>query len=328
VQFAWGIPTVKDRVVQMAAYLVLMPIFEADFHPRSFGFRPKRNAHQALNQITQALRSGRTEVVDADLSKYFDTIPHRRLLRAVARRVCDGSVLRLIKLWLRAPVVEEDKDGRKRITPKRSGTPQGGVISPLLANLYLNPLDWALNEQVQGQPVLVRYADDFVILSRPGRGAELRGRLARWLNAQGLMLNERKTRLVNFREESFAFLGFRISRRQGRSGRFYVHVEPDARSRQGLRDHVRQELNHWTLWRSVNGAIARVNQIARGWAGYFDYGHSARVLAKMDWWMRDRVRRWLWRKHACRRALWTDYPEEKLYNLYGLWRMWKPVVRA
>lgn len=316
-----GIPTVKDRVVQMAVYLVLMPIFEADFHPRSFGFRPRRNAHQALDQIVRALRSGRTEVLDADLSKYFDSIPHRRLLRAVARRVSDGSVLRLIKLWLRGPVVEEDKDGTQRVIPNRSGTPQGGVISPLLANLYLNPLDWAVNEQVQGQPVLVRYADDFVILSGPGQGTALRTRLNRWLTAQGLTLNERKTRLVNFREEGFAFLGFPLSGRQGRNGRSYVHVEPNARSRQGLRERIGQELNHWTLGRSVDDAVRRVNRIARGWAGYFHYPHRARVFGKMSWWVRDRLRRWLGRKSACRRALWTDYSDEKLHDLYGLWRL-------
>ncbi|MBK8001482.1 MAG: hypothetical protein IPK15_22970 [Verrucomicrobia bacterium] len=124
-----GIPTVKDRVAQMAAYLVLMPIFEADFHPHSFGFRPKRNAHQALDTIVQTLRSGRTEVLDADLSKYFDTIPHRQLLRAVARRVSDGSVLRLLKQWLRAPVVEEDKNGTRRVLPNKQGT--GGTIRTL-----------------------------------------------------------------------------------------------------------------------------------------------------------------------------------------------------
>jgi len=176
----------------MAAYLVLMPIFEADFHPHSFGFRPKRNAHQAMHTIVEALRSGRTEVLDADLSKYFDTIPHRQLLRAAARRISDGSVLRLLKAWLRAPVVEEDKDGTRRVLPNRAGTPQGGVISPLLANLYLNPLDWAVNERCTDKPVLVRYADDFVILSVPGQGKALRERLHRWLKAKGLSLNETK----------------------------------------------------------------------------------------------------------------------------------------
>jgi len=314
-----GIPTVKDRVAQMAAYLVLMPIFEAGFHPHSFGFRPKRNAHQALDTIVEALRSGRTEVLDADLSKYFDTIPHRQLMRTVVRRISDGSVLRLIKQWLRAPVVEEDKDGRRRVLPNRAGTPQGGVISPLLANLYLNPLDWAVNERGAGKPVLVRYADDFVILSRPGQGKQLRERLRRWLAAKGLSLNESKTRIVNFRKEGFDFLGFKLSWRRGRSGRNYPHVEPGVKSQQHLREAIRAELNHWTHWRGVKPVLERVNQIQRGWSGYYHYRNSSRVFGKMKWWVATRMKRWLWRKHACARALWEAYPDEKLYDFYGLW---------
>lgn len=314
-----GIPTVKDRVAQMAAYLVLMPIFEADFHPHSFGFRPKHNAHQALDTIVEALRRGRTEVLDADLSKYFDSIPHRQLLRAVARRISDGSVLGLIKQWLRAPAVEEDKNGTRRVLPNRQGTPQGGVISPLLANLYLNPLDWAVNERCADEPVLVRYADDFVILSQPGQGKELRQRLRRWLAAKGLSLNETKTRIVNFREEDFHFLGFKLSWRRGHSGRSYPHVEPAAKSQQHLREVVRGELNHWTLWHGVNPVVERVNQILRGWSGYYHYRNSSRVFGKTKWWVATRMKRWLWRKHACARALWEAYPDEKLYNFYGLW---------
>jgi RNA-directed DNA polymerase len=140
-----GIPTVKDRVVQAAVYLVLMPIFEADFHDQSYGFRPKRRAHQAMDAISAAVKTGRVEVLDADLSKFFDMIPHGALLKEVARRVSDGSLLALLKQWLRAPIVEENREGKKKVTPNRQGTPQGGVISPLLANIYLNPLDHLIN---------------------------------------------------------------------------------------------------------------------------------------------------------------------------------------
>jgi group II intron reverse transcriptase/maturase len=316
-----GIPTVKDRVVQMAAMLVLMPIFEADFHPRSFGFRPKRNAHQAIEEITHALWRGRLEVVDADLSKYFDTIPQRALLRLVARRVSDGSVLRLIKMWLRAPVQEEDKDGTRRIKPNTSGTPQGGVISPLLANLYLNALDWAVNEQVEGKPVLVRYADDLVILSKPGQGQELRERLRKWLTARGLKLNEEKTRLVDSRE-GFNFLGFTVRwQRSKRHGRWYGHVQPSAKSEQHLRDAVRQILNHWTQHRPITEVVADLNPLLRGWHGYFHFRHSTQVVWDLQGWVRARLKGWLWRKHGRKKGKWKGYPDDLLHDRYGLWRM-------
>ena len=203
-----GIPTVKDRVVQTAVAIVLLPIWEADSHPQSYAYRPKRNAQQAMAAISKALRSGRTEVIDADLSGYFDSIPHRELLRLVARRVSDGRILALIKAWLRAPIVERDPDtGRPTITGNRRGTPQGGVISPLLANLYLNRLDKQVNDECEQRPVMVRYADDFVILTRPGQGPELLARLKRWLERNGLTLNETKTRLLDVREAGFKFLG-------------------------------------------------------------------------------------------------------------------------
>jgi len=316
-----GIPTVKDRVVQMAAMLVLMPIFEADFHPRSFGFRPKRNAHQAIEEITYALWRGHLEVVDADLSKYFDMIPQRALLRLLARRISDGSVLRLIKMWLRTPVQEEDKDGRRRIKPNTSGTPQGGVISPLLANLYLNALDWAVNEQVEGKPVLVRYADDFVILSQPGQGQELRERLRKWLTARGLKLNEEKTRLVDSRE-GFNFLGFTVRwQRSRRHGRWYGHVQPSSKSEQHLREAVRQILNHWTQHHPITEVVEELNTLLRGWCGYFHFRHSTQVIWDLQGWVRARFKGWLWRKHGRKKGKWTGYPDDLLHGRYGLWRM-------
>jgi retron-type reverse transcriptase len=160
--------------------LLLMPIWEADFHPLSFGFRPQRRAHQAIDEIHRAAQQGYVEIIDADLSRYFDTIPHRELLKQVARRVSDGSVLRLIKSWLRAPIMEEDRDGKRRVLPNLRGTPQGGVISPLLANLYLNPLDYGVNQKCAGQARMVRYADDCVPRARDGpmssSGAQLHNR--------------------------------------------------------------------------------------------------------------------------------------------------------
>lgn len=317
-----GIPTVKDRVVQMAALLVLGPIFEADFHPNSFGFRPRYNAHQALNAIINALREGKLEVVDADLSKYFDTIPHTRLMRLLAKRMSDGALLHLLRQWLDAPVVEEDKDGTRRVLPNRQGVPQGGVISPLLANVYLNALDWAVNNpQEQGQPVMVRYADDFVILCEPGQGQQLHARLTRWLEARGLKLNEEKTRKVHSRE-AFNFLGFRVQWQPSRrSGRWYAHVEPSAKSRQRLRDKVREHLNHWTLHRSIREGVGELNRMLSGWEQYFHYRNSSRVFGQTNQWVAERLRRWLWRKHRRTKAHWAAYPDKLLYEQYGLWEL-------
>jgi group II intron reverse transcriptase/maturase len=313
-----GIPTVKDRVVQMAALLVLGPIFEADFHPHSYGYRPGRNAHQALDAIVWALASGRLEVVDADLSKYFDTIPHDRLMKLVARRTSDGSVLHLIRQWLDAPVVEENGN----VLPNRQGVPQGGVISPLLANLYLDALDWAVNDAgVRGQPVLVRYADDLVILCAPGQGVALRERLERWLVAHGLKLNEAKTRVADS-HRGLDFLGFRVRWQRSRvSRKWYAHVEASPRSQQRLREAVRVKLNHWTLWKRIPEALAEVNRLLRGWSGYFHYRQSSRVMGRLNWQVHDRVRRWLWRKHGKARWLWTAYPDKRLHGQYGLWSL-------
>lgn len=322
-----GIPTIKDRVVQMAALLVLGPIFEADFHPHSHGFRPGHNAHQAMEEIKAALRSGRLEVVDADLSKYFDTIPHDRLLRLVARRTSDGSILHLIRQWLDAPAVEES-GGRRRILPNQRGVPQGGVISPLLANLYLNALDWAVNDPgVRGQPVLIRYADDLVILCGAGQGSALRDRLEHWLQARGLELNQEKTRVADSRE-GFDFLGFRVRwQKSARNGHWYAHTESSPTSQQKLREAVKSKLNHWTQWRHTKDIIAELNRMLRGWASYFHFGNSSRVMNKLNWQVRNRVRRWLWRKHARKRSLWKDYPDHKLHEQYGLWELPVRVTR-
>ena len=316
-----GIPTVKDRVVQMAALLVLGPIFEADFHPRSYGFRPGRNAHQALDEIVTALRSGRLEVVDADLSKYFDTIPHDRLLQLMARRTSDGNLLHLIRQWLDAPVVEESR-GKRHVLPNRQGVPQGGVISPLLANLYLNAQDWQVNDPtVRGQPVLVRYADDFVICCAPGQGQALRERLTRWLVPRGLQLNEAKTRVADSRR-GFDFLGFTVRWQPSRrSHKWYAHVEASRRSTQRLREAVRDKLNHWTLGKRIPEVMTGLNRLLRGWSGYFHYRQSSRVMGKLNWQVRDRMRRWLWRKHGKKRALWDDYPDGRLQEQYGLWSL-------
>ncbi len=316
-----GIPTVKDRIVQMALLLLLQPIFEADFHEDSYGYRPGKSAHQALEVIRTAIWKGKHEVIDADLSGYFDTIPHAGLLRLVARRVSDGSILALVKAFLKAPIVEE-KRGRQTIQPNERGTPQGGVISPLLSNLYLNSLDHGVNEQPELEAKLVRYADDFVLLCRPGDGAALYQRLKGYLQRKGLTLNEAKTRVLDVRQESFRFLGFDVSWRQSRTtGKSYPHVEPGKRAQQKLRDAVRGELNHWTTGRSCMEAVRTVNRVVRGWSHYFHYGHCTRTFVRMQDWLRQRYRKWLWKKYGRTLGYHTFFTNDRLQGQYQLFTL-------
>ena len=274
-----------------------------------------------MDQIRDAIFRGRTEILDADLSAYFDTIPHGRLMKLVARRVSDGSILRLVKAWLRSPIIERDKEGTTRTLPNKKGTPQGGVISPLLANLYLNDLDHAVPERTQGQAVMVRYADDFVICCPTGKGEELKARTKRWLGSRGLKLNEEKTRLVNLREKhsSIKFLGFTVNLRKSLNGsKIYAHMEPSARSQQRLREKVRKELNRSTQWKSPEEVVAKVNVKVRGWQGYYHYANSSNVFGKLTHWMNERLARWDWRKHACKGSLWIDHKPRKIADQYGL----------
>jgi group II intron reverse transcriptase/maturase len=318
-----GIPTVKDRVVQAAVVLVLMPIWEADFHRHSYAYRPKRNAHQAIQAIEQAMLSGRQEVIDADLSGYFDSIPHDRLMKLVARRISDGTVLALLRAWLKAPIVEEDRQsGTRRAWLNRQGTPQGGVISPLLANLYLDALDKALNQRCEQRPVMVRYADDFVILCRRGQGQQLLERLKRWLQAKELKLNPEKTRLLDSWQESFKFLGFSLRMaRSPRTGRAYPHCEPHPKSTQKLRDNLRSKLSHWTLHEPTPEMIGSVNRYLRGWSHHFHWGHSTIPFARLQRFINERVSRWLWRKHKRQGSRYLRYSPERLATHYGLWQL-------
>jgi len=303
-----GIPIVRDRVAQMAVLLVVEPIFEADFEACSFGFRPGRNAHQALNQVQAALQAGRHEVYDADLASYFDTIDHARLLQQLERRMADRSVLLLIWRWLRCPVVEDDEQGRRRTLHPRRGTPQGGVISPLLANIYLHDFDRAFHAADGpaqfAKAQLVRYADDFVVLAW-----SMGPRLVQWLERTleqdlGLTVNRSKTRVVQLSAPgtSLDFLGFTIRYERDRFGRDrrYLAVRPSTRSQARLREKLR-ELTRARVKRSLADTIATVNPLVRGWKAYFRYGYPRPVFRAVNHYLQVRFRCFL-RNRSQRRS--------------------------
>ena len=294
-----GIPCVKDRVVQMAVLLVVEPIFEADFLDCSHGFRPGRRAQGAMEQIRKNLEAGRQEVYDADLSGYFDSIPHDQLMQMVEKRIADRPVLKLIRMWLRAPVVEDGGRGSGRKAKK--GTPQGGVISPLLANIYLHQMDAAFHEE-EGGPYkaakarLVRYADDFVIMARyigPRTVSWVEGKLEREL---GLVVNRDKTSIVRMGRdgETLDFLGFTLRYDRDLKGRErrYLNIFPSDKAVKRIRDKIRDKTASGYK-KPLREAIEEVNGILRGWANYFRYGYPRKVFRDMNHFIRCRFQRFL-----------------------------------
>jgi RNA-directed DNA polymerase len=292
-----GIPTVRDRIVQTAALLVLEPIFEADFLDSSYGFRPGRNAHQAIDTIRQHLSSGYKEVYDADLKSYFDTIPHDRLLKCLEVRITDRSVLTLIRMWLESPVVETDDRGRTRRKRSRQGTPQGGVISPLLANIYLH---WFEKRFYRGDGPgtwanarLVRYADDFVVLARYQTV-----RLVGWIEGtlEGrfqLTVNREKTRVVKMHQEgaSLNFLGFTLRYDRDRYGRDkrYLNVVPSAKAEAHAREQLRKRTGPKQSHVPAPEVTRGVSTWLRSWANYFDHGYPRQAFRKLNHFVVNRM---------------------------------------
>jgi RNA-directed DNA polymerase len=299
-----GIPTVKDRIVQTAALLVLEPIFEADFLDSSFGFRPGKSAHQAIDAIRGYLSSGFTEVYDADLKSYFDTIPHDALMKCLERRIADRSVLTLIRMWLEAPVSETDDRGQTTLTRPTQGTPQGGVISPLLANLYLHwfeklfvrrdgPGTWA-------NAKLVRYADDFVVLARY-QSRQLIDWIERTLEGRfRLTINREKTRVVPLRApgESLNFLGFtlRYDRDQYGRDRRYLNVVPSAKAQARARDKLRELTGPRRCFVPIPDVVRDANRFLGGWGNYFRHGYPAVTFHKLNGFVVSRLTRHLQRR--------------------------------
>lgn len=302
-----GIPTIKDRVVQTAAKLILEPIFEADLSEAAYGYRPGRSAVDAVKEVHQELKRGRTQVVDADLSKYFDTIPHAELMKSVARRVADKAVLHLVKMWLKVPVEERDEQGRPRYSGgKRSnqGTPQGGVISPLLANIYINRLlkVFAKSELMKRSGArIVNYADDFVVVARRG-AAEVLAQVKQWLDGMKLTLNETKTSIRDARKEHFRFLGYELGPLvYKKTGQKYLGARPSKKAMEHARGEVSRILRRGRTerWEEIAGEL---NRFLRGWATYFAYDSPMHAFNVLDWHVTERVRNFLSRRHKVARA--------------------------
>jgi RNA-directed DNA polymerase len=321
-----GIPPIRDRVVQTAAKLVLEPIFEADLDPAAHGYRPGRSGANAIKVVHVLLCRGYTDVVDADLSKYFDTIPHQDLMRSVARRIVDRHVLRLIKLWLKAPVEERDDDGTRRMTGgknSRQGTPQGGVISPLLANLYMNRFlkHWrgtGRGEVYRAQ--VVSYADDFVILSR-GHAAEALAWTRRVMAKLGLALNETKTAIRDARRERFDFLGYSFGPHHYRKdGHWYLGASPSKKSVLRLKAKVSDILVPGNIgaWPEVRD---RLNRLLRGWSTYFGYGTRLPAYRAVDNHVYDRVRYFLVRRHKVPSHGTRRFPREAVFGALGVFHL-------
>ena len=297
-----GIPTIRDRVVQTAAKIVLEPIFEADFEDSAYGYRPRRSAVDAVKETHRLICRGYTDVVDADVSKYFDTIPHSDLLKSVARRIVDRHVLWLIKLWLKVPVEERDGDGTRRVSGGKSnscGTPQGGVASPLLANIYMNRFlkHWRLSKRGEAfRAHVISYADDFVILSR-GRAEEALTWTKAVMMKLGLTLNEAKTSVKNARKESFDFLGYTLGpQRYRKDGHWYLGASPSKKSVQRVKTKIGDVLKPGNMgaWPTVRD---RLNRLLIGWSAYFGYGTRLQAYRAIDHYVYDGVRHFLVRRH-------------------------------
>ena len=318
-----GIPTIRDRVVQTAAKLLLEPIFEADFDPNAFGYRPKRSAQDAIQKVDQLLHAGYSDVVDADLSKYFDTIPHRELLQCVARRIVDRDMLHLIKMWLKVPVEERDESGNRRVSGGKTstcGTPQGGVISPLLANLYMNRFlkYWRMTGRGEAfQAAVINYADDFVILSR--RQAEEALNWTRSVMTRiGLTLNEAKTSIKQASRERFDFLGYSFGpHRFRKEGWSYLGASPSKKSVARLRHKVADLLRRSPVapWPEVRD---RLNAMLRGWSIYFSYGTTMTANRAVNNYVNSRVRQFLTRRHKVASRGTSRFPTQAVFGRCGV----------
>jgi group II intron reverse transcriptase/maturase len=325
-----GIPTIKDRVVQMATVIVLEPIFEVDLMEEQYAYRPGRNAHQAIGRVHWWLNQGYREVVDGDLSGYFDSIPHPELLKSLARRVSDGQVLKLLKGWLEMAVEETDAHGRKhRSTTNRDtrrGTPQGSPISPLLSNLYFRRfiLGWKkLGSEKRLQARVVNYADDLVILCR-GSAQEAEVEMRKLMTKLKLTVNDQKTRTCRVPKESFDFLGYTFGQcYKAKTGRAYIGTRPAQKRIQRISKKISRMTRPATGQMEGAEMVGGLNRTLRGWANYFCLGPVSKAYRAVDSHTRYRLRHWLCKKHKQAGTGTRVFPDEYLYGELGLLRLEK-----
>jgi RNA-directed DNA polymerase len=323
-----GIPCIGDRVVQMAAVLVLGPIFEADLEPEQYAYRSERSAKDAVRQVEALIRAGFTEVVDADLSGYFDSIPHAELMKSVSRRISDGRVLRLIKMWLEAPVETRDRRGRKERTTRNKdegkGTPQGSPISPLLSNIYMRRFirGWKTGgHQQRLASHIVNYADDFVICCRADAD-EAMATMRSMMSKLKLTVNETKTRTCVLPDDAFVFLGYTFGRCYNhRTGVAYLAASPAKKKIAKLCDAIGEQTSSRRTQMDEEEMVGRLNRKLRGWANYFDLGTVSRAYNVVNYHVTSRLRRWLCRKHKVRGLGYSRYPDRHLYLKLGLYQL-------
>jgi RNA-directed DNA polymerase len=323
-----GVPAIRDRAVEMAAVLVLEPIFEADLQPEQYAYRRNRSALDAVNHVHKLINTGHREIVDADLAGYFDVLPHAQLLKSVARRVVDGAMLHLIKMWLKAPVEETDDRGRKhRSTRNRDesrGTPQGSPISPLLSNLYMRRfvLGWKkLGHEKRLGAYVVNYADDLVICCR-GEAEEALATMRAMMTKLKLTVNETKTRVSKLPEEKFDFLGYTFGRRYSpKTGRAYLGTAPAKKRVIRICQAISSETGRNRTLLDHETVVMKLNQMMNGWANYFCLGSVSNAYRAIDRHARKRLRQWLCAKHKMSWPATGKFPETSLYDKFGLVRL-------
>jgi group II intron reverse transcriptase/maturase len=320
-----GIPTITDRVVQTATMLILEAIFEADLQPEQYAYRAGRSAQDAVQAVRALLATGHQQIIDADLSGYFDSIPHAQLMKSVARRIVDRHVLHLIKQWLEVAVEEDDGRGhRKRTTSNRDsgrGTPQGAPISPLLSNLYMRRfiLGWKQRGYAQRWSAhIVNYADDFVICCK-GRADEAMEAMRKMMEALKLTVNDDKTHLCRVPQERFDFLGYTFGRCDSRkTGRPYMGVRPSKKSIKRLVESVTEETDRRRTFQDAGHVVAKLNRKLTGWANYFCLGPVSPAYRAINSHATQRLRRWLCKKHKVQGKGTKRYPNQYLYEQLGL----------